>query len=165
MQITYHDKWFRRRGQPIGTISRAVADTRYSSGEPFCLVARDDNGSFVGFVEVGSGVFGAGFLDGDGNVDLDYSFVEQSGKLFLSQAVVVEVADHSPNVQVTHYFDPSGQVVIETWAIGSASASRTSGQVDVSSNWESVPTFEQIPNLLCRERLILPKHGTEVSER
>lgn len=156
MEASFHDRWFRRKHRPIGDISATTAKSRYARGEPFCLALRGAGGSYLGFVEVGSEVFGAGFIDPDGTVRLDYSFIERGGRLFLSQAVVVEGGESTPEVQVTYYFDTSGQVVVETWRVGSPNASRAVGQADVLANWEPVPTFERIPDLLRRERLPLP---------
>lgn len=161
MELSFHERWFRRKAVPVGEMTREVAESRFVNGEPFCVVVRRVGGSCVGFVEVGRGTFGAGFLDDGGKVILDYSFVEEGGRLFLSQVVVVELVGSMSELQTAYYFAPSGDVVIETWTVGSSCATRAVGRSDVTANWQPVPDFEGITELLRRERLRLPA-GPEV---
>lgn len=149
---TYHERWFRGQGRPIGAISAKEARDRYSAGEPFCVVIRDDAGAVLGFVESGGCVFVAGFLESSGRVYLEYSFTEIDGGLFLSQALHFDYDADGGGMQTNYYFRPDGAATIERVPLGSPRGTTESTTTNVAGNWEPKPDFEGLGTLLRSER-------------
>ncbi len=152
-QVLYCNRWNRVRRTQAGSFSEEEARRRYSAGESLCVVVLDWNGVPTGFVEVGGGSYGVGFLDRLLRQYLDYVFEECEDRLFLSQAIHMQYLGDSltPDETLHFVFKRDGTTTI-TQSAGGKAASERHESTDMSKNWEPRPEFEDIPVLLRENR-------------
>lgn len=155
-KVTYCNRWVRLYSKPAGRVSEKEAASRFAGDEPFCVVVWESERP-VGFIEVGGDVFGAGFLDEQGRAYLDYTFEKRGDRLFLTQVIHLEHGEDARVERNTRWvFREDGSMTVVVAAPEGRDAEVREAVVSVAENWEPLPSFEMIPDLLRAERS-LPK--------
>ena len=164
--FTYARRWNGLTHNEIDPISETVARDLFAGGEEFFIAVqrKADTGAPIAFLEIGGNpvVANACRLDETERIDEAYSFqyVAEQGLLFLSRVTSYGygtdeyVPRSRSDLSYTYYFKPhSDVVVIEEYreATGDLERSERHG-VDLTHNWEPLPSFGDWEGLLRFER-------------
>ena len=106
-------------------------------------------------IDINNDFYGVEFFDKFIRPKVTYHFIQQNnGKLFLSMATFREFIAETESVSkgTTYIFEPNGKLKIQEQTFPKGTLIEKSKQIDVVSNWESVPEFGTYDNLLKLER-------------
>jgi hypothetical protein len=156
MKVEYFEGWHRHYAEAIGALTESEARSRDASGEPYVVVV-GDRASPSCFIEVNRALrfFGISFLDRRKHEYLLYTFEQiEPDRLFLKEAIYREYDDDTPRVKsgTVYRFQTDGRMMIESSSGTFRRSEVREARVDVTPNWETVPSFGSYEGLVKRER-------------
>ena len=153
--LHYCKGWFRAKKRALDAYSDSEARARHSDGDLYCVLVGPADAPTC-FLEIGKGFAGVSFLDEHLRENLSYNFQElEPGRLFLKMAVWRDFVGDTDTVArgKTYTFDPSGQIHIQEESFyPQHDVTRSAKHSDVSSNWDTFPTFGNYSHLVRAER-------------
>lgn len=157
MSITYCERWWLSKGQPVKPMSERTARQRHESRRPYvALLGGANEPSYV--VSVAGEWVAVDFLDQSLRKYLSYSFKEvQPGRLFLNAAYFWEYeADSDSTTSTTIFrFDDNGRIVIAKGNFASGDVVEYEATAPVDGYWESYPPFGEYDSLCTEERVTI----------
>jgi hypothetical protein len=143
------------RANWVGRSSRLPIDAeearrRHDAEKPYGVYFADLAIEFE--VYFSSTYCGTNFLTSRGQPEVVYSFEKIGDRLFLFEADYLEYDEYGQRAARTvYYFVPEGTVRV-TKQTPRGLVQQGSKKIDVSGNWEVVPSFGEVESLLRRER-------------
>jgi hypothetical protein len=156
MDVTYAEKWSRRKRAPHGPLDRAEALERHEAGEPYVAILNDGERPFA-FVtlHLKAGAVAVGFLDEQLREELDYTFAvpEGSDRLFLQRSVMRVFGDDEQVAYTeTYFFRPEEPTEVHKTDAASQVRHTFKVEADLATNWEPIPEFGRYESIARRER-------------
>jgi len=150
----YCRKWFRAKKQPIEVWDEKQARVAHENGKPYTVLVESVDKPAATIVMTDD-YAGVGFLDTRLREYMVYQFqLVTSGKLFLSMAIHREFFGETDEVKLgtSYIFKEDGSVIIREEHFNPKSMTRNTSTADVSSHYESFPTFGDYESLLIKDR-------------
>lgn len=158
---TYCEQWNNLAETPMTPLTPAQAQARHASGDLYTAVASLTEQSAPTLrveMRLETGYASVVFMDEYGRDTLDYTFTLINGSFFLETATSHSYGNSQErggyadaDRTETYEFTTDGAIHRTVEEEGDESKEIRNG-VDVSSNWESVPTFGAYTSLIRRER-------------
>lgn len=150
----YAERWLVKDKKPLKPLSRAKAEQRHASREPYIAILGGlERPSHV--ISVVGPWIAVTFFDADVRDYLLYSFREvRPGQLFLKQAIHREYtpdSDEASSVMI-FAFDEAGQITMEHQDFVRHSIESREATADPSLNWDRYPDFGDYGHLTQTER-------------
>ncbi|MEV0635210.1 hypothetical protein AB0I77_09640 [Streptomyces sp. NPDC050619] len=161
MMWTYCEQWNNLTETPMDPLTPEQAQARHASGQLYTAVAHAAQNSAPALrvgIRLETGYASVIFMDEYGRDTLDYTFTLINGSLFLETAASYTYGDSQErggyadaDRTETYEFTPDG-VMQRTVEADDEESKESRHSVDVSSNWEPVPSFGAYDSLIRRER-------------
>ncbi|MGW4867180.1 hypothetical protein [Streptomyces chartreusis] len=158
---TYCQQWNNLAETPMTPLTSAQAQARHASGDLYTAVASPAEQSAPTLrveMRLETGYASVVFMDEFGRDTLDYTFTLINGSFFLETATSHSYGNSQErggyadaDRTETYEFTTDGTIHRTVEEEGDESQEIRNG-VDVSSNWEPVPTFGAYTSLIRRER-------------
>ncbi|MFG2274065.1 hypothetical protein ACGFNY_30350 [Streptomyces chartreusis] len=158
---TYCEQWNNLAETPMTPLTPAQAQARHASGDLYTAVASLTEQSAPTLrveIRLETGYASVVFMDEYGRDTLDYTFTLINGSFFLETATSHSYGNSQErggyadaDRTETYEFTTDGVIHRTVEEEGDESKEIRNG-VDVSSNWEPVPTFGAYTSLIRRER-------------
>jgi hypothetical protein len=158
---TYCEQWNNLTETPMTPLTPGQAETRHVSGELYTAVASRDTRSVPELrveMRLETGYSSVIFMDEHGRDILDYTFTLVDGSFFLETATSYFYGDSSERGGYaeaerteTYEFTTDG-IIRRTVEIDGEESVESRHGIDVTGNWEPVPTFGAYESLIRRDR-------------
>jgi hypothetical protein len=158
---TYCEQWNRLTESPMNPLTSQGARARHVSGDLYTAVAfRTEHSSpeLCVHIRLETGYAAVIFIDGYGRNSLEYTFSLINESLFLETATYYAYGSSQARggyadaeYMDSYDFTPDG-IMEKTEQSGGDESHESRQGVDVSSNWEPVPSFGAYDSLIRRDR-------------
>ncbi|RSO04684.1 hypothetical protein DMH26_09580 [Streptomyces sp. WAC 05379] len=158
---TYCEQWNNLAETPMTPLTPAQAQARHASGDLYTAVASPTEQSAPTLrveMRLETGYASVVFMDEYGRDTLDYTFTLINGSFFLETATSHSYGNsqdrggYADAYRTETYEFTTDGVIHRTVEEEGDEAKEIRNGVDVSSNWEPVPTFGAYTSLIRRER-------------
>lgn len=151
MNIIYCEEWSNIRKKPHKIISTEDAIIRNEKGEPY-VAAIYVNDILERVISIDKESYSVGFYDENKLSYLFYDFSKIEDKLFLHMVYHYEYME-GKIVQHTFFrFEEDGKMIAERMDYITNEVEEKEGEVDVSSNWEPIPSFGNYSSIMRKDR-------------
>lgn len=152
MNLVFCKEWNNIRKKPHHVIPLEEARMKDENGEAYVVAMYDEDRLFrvLSFDKNSCTVrFYNGEQDG---LYLMYGFVLKNDKLFLNAAYHYSYLDGKIIEHTLFSFDQDGKMIAEKMDYRTGEVEEREGIVDVSPNWEEIPTFGEYSSIIRKER-------------
>ncbi|MER6424058.1 hypothetical protein [Streptomyces sp. NPDC001137] len=158
---TYCEQWNTLTDTPMNSLTPEQAQARHASGELYTAVACPDEHSTPALrveMRLETGYASVIFMDEHGHDSLDYTFTLTSGSLFLETATAYDYGDseerggHADAEHTESYEFTTEGVIRRTVEVDGEESTESRHGIDVTGNWEPVPSFGAYDTLIRRDR-------------
>ncbi|MER6385327.1 hypothetical protein [Streptomyces sp. NPDC001250] len=158
---TYCEQWNNLTETPMNPLTSDQAQARHTSGQLYTAVASPDEHSVATLrveMRLETGYTSVIFMDEHGRDSLDYTFTLINGSLFLETATSYDYGDsqerggYADAERVESYEFTTDGIIRRTVEVDGEESKESRHGIDVTRNWESVPSFGAYDALIRRDR-------------
>lgn len=151
MKIVYSEEWSNIRKKPHKIISTEEAFNKDKKGESYVAVIYEDS-ILESVISINTKTYSVRFYEENQLLYLVYDFSKQKGQLFLNAVYHYEY-EEGKKIQHTFFsFEENGKMIAERMNYLTNEVEEKEGEVDVSCNWEPIPSFGDYSSIMRKDR-------------
>ncbi len=151
MNIVYCGEWSNIRKKPNKILSIEDAIHRSEKGEPYAAVIYENN-FLVRVISIDKEAYSVVFYDENQVPYLFYDFKKLNNQLFLYMVYHYEYREEKIIQHTFFRFEEDGKMFTERMDYLTNEVVEKEGNVDVSSNWEQIPSFGNYSSIMRKDR-------------
>ncbi len=151
MKIVYYENWSNVRKKPINEITLEIVKNKAVKKESYVAVIYN-NDTIQNVISITESSYTVRFLDEHLNLILLYDFQIKDEKLFLDAVYYYQYLDNNKIQHTFFSFSENGKMITENRNYITNEVDEKEGYVDVSPNWENIPSIGDYSKLLKKNR-------------